>query len=110
MDAGLVALGVLLIVGVIAAVTTTVPRTAAFPAVVDGVSVSAVRVAGPTPAVGSPAKFRDTTGAIVDAVVVEVAPTVVKARLGRAAPASAGQLLVPAGRERLFKVLAPGLG
>lgn len=109
-DAGLVALGVLLAVGAVAATTVTVPRTAAFPAVVDGVKVSAVRGAGPAPAVGSPAQFRDTTGATIDAVVVEVAQTEVIARVSQPAPPSAGQLLAPVGKERLFEVFVPRLG
>jgi hypothetical protein len=103
-------LGVLLAAGTVAAATVTVARTATFPAVVDGVTVSAVRNSGPTPTVGSPAQFRDSTGTMLDAIVVEVAPTEVIAQLGRPAPPSAGQLLVPAGSERLFEVLAPRLG
>lgn len=110
MDAGLVGLGVLLVVGGVAAASVTVPQTAAFPAVVVGTSVSAVRLPGPTPDVGAPAEFRDATGAVRDAVVVEVAPTTVSARLTQPGAAAAGQLLVQVGRKTLFEVLAPGLG
>lgn len=100
----------LLAAGAVAAATVTVARTAAFPAVVDGTTVSAVRDSRPAPAVGSPAQFRPGSQAAIDAVVVEVTPTEVIARLSTPAPLSAGQLVVPAGRERLFDVLAPRLG
>ncbi|MBU3748872.1 MAG: hypothetical protein FGM52_00175 [Mycobacterium sp.] len=107
LDAGLVGLGVLLAAGAVAAGTVTVARTAAYPAVVDGTTVSAVRGSGPTPAVGSPAQFRDTSAAEIGATVVSVSATEVVARLSRPASESAGQLLVPLGRERLLDLLAP---
>lgn len=110
LNAGLVALAGLLATGAVAAATVTVSRSAVFPAVVDGVTLTAVRGSGPAPVVGSPAHFRDSSGATVDAVVVAVAPSEVIARLTRPTPASAGQLLVPAGSQRLFEVLAPRLG
>ena len=109
LDAGLVGLGVLLAAGAVAAVTVTVARTAAYPAVVDGTTVSAVRGSGPAPAVGSPAQFRDTPADAIGATVIAVSATEVVARLGRPASASAGQLLVPLGRERLLDLLAPRL-
>lgn len=109
MDAGLVALAGLLVAGAVAAATVTVERTAAFPAVVDGPTVSAVLGSGQAPAVGSLAQFRDTTGT-TDAVVVAVTPTEVTARLSRPGSSAGGQLLVPAGSEPLFSLLIPRLG
>lgn len=109
MDAGLVALAVLLAAGAVAAATVTVGRTAAYPAVVDGTTASAVRGSDPAPAVGSPAQFRSRADT-ADAVVVDVTPTEVIARLNTAVPSTAGQLLVPAGSERLYQVLIPRLG
>lgn len=100
----------LLAAGGIAAARVTVTQTAAFPAVVHGTSVSAVRIPGPTPDIGTPAQFRDGTGAVLDAVVVDVAPTQVTARLTQPGTAAAGQLLVQVGRKTLFEVLTPGLG
>lgn len=110
MDAGLVVLAALLAAGAVAAATVTVGRTAAYPAVVDGTTASAVRGADPAPEVGSPAQFRGAAAAPVDAVVVNVTPTEVIARLNTAVPSTAGQLLVPAGSERLYQVLIPRLG
>ncbi len=110
-DAGLIGLGVLLIAGAVAASTVSVTRTAALPAVVDGVTVSAVRGPEPAPVVGSATQFRDNPDApAIDAVVVEVSPTELIARLSRPAAVPAGQLLVPLGRERLLDLLAPRLG
>lgn len=109
-DAGLVILGVLLVLGVVAAANVTVARTAAFPAVSDGLRVSAVRDAAPAPLVGSPARFHDLAGTDVDAVVVEVDPTEVIAELSRPTAPSAGQLLVAVGPGRLVDLLAPRPG
>lgn len=109
-DPGLIALGVLLAAGVVAGALVTVEQTVAFPAIAHDVSVSAVRDSGPAPNVGSAAQFRDTTGSVIDAVVVGVAPTEVMAELSRPAPPSAGQLLIPMGRQRLVSVLVPRLG
>lgn len=109
MDAGLVALAGFLVAGAVAGATVTVARNTSFPAVADGATVSAVRGHGPAPAVGSPAQFRATTGT-TDAVVVEVTPTEVMARLSTPVAPSGGQLLVPAGRESLLSLLVPRLG
>jgi hypothetical protein len=51
--------------------------------------------------------FRDGTGSTVDAVIVEVTATDVTAQLAQPAPASTGQLLVPAERQRLIDVFLP---
>lgn len=108
-DAGLVALGVLLAAGAVAAATVTVARTDALPAVVQGTSVTAVRSGDTPPAPGTAVQYRDATGTTLDAVVVEVTPTEVLAELRRPGPASAGELVVPAGRERLISALMPRL-
>jgi hypothetical protein len=108
-DAGLVALGVLLAAGAVAASTVTVERTTALPAVVQGTSVTAVR-GEVAPAPGTAAQYRDASGDIVDVVVVEVTATEVVAQLGQPGPPSAGELLLPAGRQRLISVLLPRLG
>jgi hypothetical protein len=109
-DAGLIALGVLLAGGAVAAGTITVARTAALPAIVQGNSVTAVRSAGMTPAPGTVVQFRDASGATLDAVIVGVNATEVQAELARSGPAEAGELIVPAGRQRLISVLLPSLG
>jgi hypothetical protein len=107
-DAGLVVLGVLLAAGLFAAGTMTIARTQALPAVVQGTSVTAARgVASPAP--GSVVQYRDASGITVGATVVEVTETEVTARLDRPSPASTGQLLVPADRQRLITVLLPRL-
>jgi hypothetical protein len=108
-DVGLVALGVLLVSGAVAAGTMTIARSEALPAVVQGNSVTAVLAdaAGPTP--GTAVQFRDDSGATFDAVVVDVSATEVTAQLEQPAPASAGKLLVPAGRQRLISLLLPRL-
>lgn len=108
-DAGLVALGVLLAAGAVVASTVTVARTAALPAVVDGTSVTAVR-GEVAPAPGTAAQYRDASGDTLDAVVVEVTATEVVAKLDQPGSASAGELLLPAGRQRLISVLLPRLG
>lgn len=108
-DAGLVALGVLLAAGAVAASTVTVARTAALPAVVDGTSVTAVR-GDVAPAPGTAAQYRDASGTTLDVVVVGVTRTEVVARLDQPGPASAGELLLPVGRQRLISVLLPRLG
>lgn len=108
-DAGLVALGVLLAAGAVAASTVTVARTEALPAVVQGTSVTAPRGAN-APAPGTTAQYRDSSGTTLDAVVVDVTATEVVARLARPGPASAGELLIPVGRQRLIGVLLPRLG
>ena len=107
-DAGLVVLGVLLTVGVIAAGTTTIERTQALPAVVQGTSVTAAR-GDASPAPGSVVQYRDASGITLGAKVVEVTETEVTARLDQPGPASTGQLLVPADRQRLITVLLPRL-
>jgi hypothetical protein len=107
-DAGLVALGVLLTTGVVAAGAMTIARTQALPALVQGTSVTAAR-GDASPALGSAAQYRDASGVTLDATVVEVTETEVTARLDRPGPASTGQLLVPADRQRLLSVLLPRL-
>jgi hypothetical protein len=107
-DAGLVALGVLLTGGVVAAGTMTIERTRALPAVVQGKSVTAARGEA-SPAPGSVVQYRDASGITLGATVVEVTATEVTAQLDRPGPASTGQLLVPADRERLITVLLPRL-
>jgi hypothetical protein len=108
-DAMLVALGILLTAGVVAAGTMTIARSEALPAVVQGNSVTAVLVdaTGPTP--GTAVQFRDESGATFDAVVVDVSATEVTAQLAQSGPASAGKLLVPAARQRLISLLLPRL-
>jgi hypothetical protein len=108
-DGGLVVLGVLLAAGAVAGTTMTIARTAALPAVVEGMTVTAVSTREVAPASGTPVQFRDASGALLGAVVVDVTPTEVIAQLGRPGPAGAGQLLVPAGRQRLIDVLLPRL-
>jgi hypothetical protein len=107
-DSGLVALGVLLTVGVVAAGTMTIARTQALPAVVQGTSVTAARGEA-SPATGSVVQYRDASGITLGATVVEVTETEVTARLDQPAAASTGQLLVPADRQRLITVLLPRL-
>jgi hypothetical protein len=107
-DAGLVALGVLLTVGAVAAGTMTIARTQALPAVVQGTSVTAARGEA-SPAPGSVVQYRDASGTTLSATVVEVTETEVMARLDQPGPASTGQLLVPADRQRLITVLLPRL-
>jgi hypothetical protein len=107
-DAGLVALGVLLTVGVIAAGTMTIARTQALPAVVQGATVTAARGEA-SPAPGSVVQYRDASGTTLGATVVELTETEVMARLNQPGPASTGQLLVPADRQRLITVLLPRL-
>ncbi|MDT5257329.1 MAG: hypothetical protein QOD10_2409 [Mycobacterium sp.] len=107
-DAGLVALGVLLAAGVVAAGTLTIARTQALPAVVQGTSVTAARGEA-SPAPGSVVQYRDASGVTRGATVVEVTETEVTARLDQPGPASTGQLLVPGDRERLITVLLPRL-
>jgi hypothetical protein len=110
-DAGLLVLGGLLAAGTVAAATITVPRTETLSAMVQGESVTAARTAtAPVPAPGSAVQYRDaTTGTTSDAVVVDVTATEVIARLERPGPASAGQLLIPAGRQRLISLMLPRL-
>lgn len=108
--AALVGLAVAVAAGVVAAITVTVPQTAAFPAVANGTAVSAVRGSEPAPVVGSPAQFRTATAGAIDAVVVGVTATEVTAQLSSPVPPSAGRLTVPAGREPLIALLAPQVG
>ncbi|MBP1819137.1 hypothetical protein [Mycobacterium sp. OAE908] len=111
-DAGLAALGVLLVAGAVVAGTVTVARSESLPAAVQGNSVIAVLPAvnrGPAPAQGSAVQFRTPSGATYDAVVVDVGATEVVAQLKQPGPESTGQLLVPTGRQRLITVLLPRL-
>jgi hypothetical protein len=109
-DAGLVALGVLLAAGTVASATVTVARTAALPAVAEGTSVTAVRTGGMAPDPGTSVTFRKASGTTGNAVVVRVTATEVIAQLGRPGPASTGELLFPTGRQRLIETLLPRLG
>ena len=93
--------------GAVAAATITVEQTAALPAVVQGATVTADRAGGPAPAPGPTVAFRDGTGSRVDAVIVEVTATDVTAQLAQPAPASAGELLVPAEPQRLMNLFLP---
>jgi hypothetical protein len=108
-DAGLVALGVLLAGGVAAAGTMTIARSEALPAVVQNNSVTAVLADAAAPAPGTAVQFRDESGTTFDAVVVNVSATEVTAQLTQPAPAAAGKLLVPAGRQRVISLLLPRL-
>jgi Mrp family chromosome partitioning ATPase len=108
-DAGLVALGILLAVGVIAAGAMTTARSEALPAAVQGTSVSAVLVNAPPPSPGTPVVFRDTSGTEVDGVIVDASPVEALAELQQPSPASSGTLVVPAGRQRLISLLLPKL-
>ena len=107
-DAALVGLGVLLAAGAVAAGTMTVARSETLPAIVQDMTVTAVR-SGTAPDPGTAVQFRDAYGATVDAVVVDVTDTEVIARLTQPEPASAGQLMIPTGRQRLIDVLLPRL-
>jgi hypothetical protein len=109
LDAGLATLVVLLIGGAVALGTITVEQTATMPAVVQGTSLTADRAAGPPPppAPGAAVQFRHAFGLPVDAVIVDVTATEVTARLQEPTPASAGELVVPAERQRLIDVFLP---
>jgi hypothetical protein len=108
-DAGLIALGVLLAAGAVAVGTVSIAQTEALPAVTQGMSVTAIRGGGTPPAQGTAAQFRDASGTTQGAVVVEVTATEVRAQLERPVSASAGELVVPKGRQRLISVLLPRL-
>lgn len=108
-DAGLVALGVLLAAGAVAAGTVSIARTEALPAVTQGMSVTAMRGGGTPPARGTAAQFRDASGATQGAVVVEVTATEVRAQLERPVSEPAGELVLPNARQRLISVLLPRL-
>ncbi|WP_006246745.1 hypothetical protein [Mycolicibacterium tusciae] len=109
LDAGLATLVVALIGGAVAAGTITVEQTATMPAVVQGTTLTADRAAGPPPppAPGAAVQFRHAFGLPVDAVIVDVTGTEVTARLQEPTPASAGELVVPAERQRLIDVFLP---
>jgi hypothetical protein len=106
-DTGLVALASLLAVGAVAAATITVEQTEILPAVVQGMTVTADRADGRTPALGTVVQFRDASGTTYGAVIVDVATTEVTARLEQPGQPSAGELLIPAERQRLLNVLLP---
>jgi len=108
-NAGLAVLGALVVAGAVAADTLTVAENDALPAVAQGTSVTATVTGGPAPSPGTVVQYRDASGTTVGGVIVEVTPTEVTARLDRAGPAPAGELLVPAGRQRLINVLLPRL-
>ncbi|MGZ8818486.1 MAG: hypothetical protein ACXWZR_14020 [Mycobacterium sp.] len=107
LDAGLVALAVLLITGAVAAGTITVEQTATLPAVVQGTNLTADRADGSSPVQGAAAQFRDASGSRVDAVIVDVTATEVTAQLQRPVPVAAGELVIPAERQRLIDVFLP---
>jgi hypothetical protein len=108
-DAGLVALGALLAAGAVAAGTVTIAQTEALPAVTQGMSVTAIRDGGTPPAQGTAAQFRDASGTTRGAVVVQVTATEVRAQLATPVSAWPGELVVLNGRQRLIRVLLPGL-
>jgi hypothetical protein len=108
-DAVLAALAVLLVAGAVAASTVTVARSQALPAVAQGNSVVAVLSDATGPAPGTAVQFRDTSGATVGGVVVDVSTTEVTAQLDHPGPQSSGKLLVPAGRQRVVSLLLPRL-
>jgi len=108
-DAGLAALGVLLVAGAVVAGTVTVARSESLSAAVQGNSVIAVLAGVAAPATGTAVQFRAPSGATYDAVVVDVSATEVVAQLKQPGPESTGQLLVPTGRQRLITVLLPRL-
>lgn len=105
---GLAGLAGLLAAGIVSATTLTVARTASLPAVAMETAVTAVP-SEDTPPVGAMAHFRDTSGATVDAVITESSATQVRARIPWRIPGTAGQLLVPDGRQRVISVLLPRL-
>lgn len=109
LDAGVAALTVLLMAGAVALGTITVEQTTTLPAVVQGTTLTADRAAGPPPppSPGSAVQFRHAFGSTVDAVVVDVTTTEVTARLQERTPATAGELVVPAERQRLIDVFLP---
>jgi hypothetical protein len=109
-DAGLLCLGVWCAAGAVAAATVTIERTAALPATVEGAVVTAVRSGDSVPLQGATVQYRVTSGTTVDAVVVGVTDTEVKARVTPLGAVSAGELVFPAGRQRLISVLIPSLG
>jgi len=78
--------------------------------VAQGPSVTAVRGGGEPPAPGTAVQYRDASGATRDAVVIEVTTTEVIAHLMGTGPASAGELVIPAGRDTLLGVLLPRFG
>ena len=106
-DTGLVALGVLLAAGAVAAGQVGIAQTEALPAVTQGITVTAIRGGGTPPAQGTAAQFRDASGTTQGAVVIEVTATEVRARLDRPVWAPAGELVVPTGRQPLISVLLP---
>jgi hypothetical protein len=108
-DAVLVALGVLLATGVVAASTMSIARSEALPAVAQGNSVVAVLSDAAGPAPGTAVQFRDTSGGTFDGVVVDVSTTEVTAQLEQPGPQSSGKLLVPAGRQQVISLLLPRL-
>jgi hypothetical protein len=109
LDAGLAALIVLLMAGAVTVGTVTVEQTATLPAIVQGTTLTADRAAGPPPppSPGAAVQFRHAFGLPVDAVVVDVTATEVTARLQEPTPATAGELVVPAERQRLIDVFLP---
>lgn len=109
MDGGLWTLGVLLVVGAVAAATGTVARTESLPAVAEGTAVTAPRAGQAAPALGETAQFRDSSGAARSAVIIEVSATEVRAALPRPVHVAVtpGVLDVPVGRQQLINVLLP---
>ena len=107
-DAALVGLGVLVAAGAVATSTLTVEQTLTLPAAADGAVVIAVR-GDATPEHGARGEYRDAEGATVAAVVVDVTATEVTARLAESGPDTSGDLLIPAGRQRLVGILLAGL-
>jgi len=109
-DAGLTALLALFAVGAVAGATVTIERTAALPAVAQGRTVTAVAGDQAVPPPGEVVQFRDASGATYDAVIVGVTGSEVTAEVARAGPVASGDLLIPAGRQRLIGMMLPRLG
>jgi len=109
-DAGLLALVVLFAVGAVAGATVTIERTAALPAVAQGTVVTAVRGNQVVPPPGDTVQYRDASGTTFDAVVIAVTDSEVTARVTPSGTVSSGELLVPAGRQRLIGMMLPRLG
>ncbi|MBO0679151.1 hypothetical protein JRC04_16930 [Mycolicibacterium sp. S2-37] len=109
-DVGLLALCVLFAVGAVVGATVTIEQTAALPAVANGAVVTAVRDDHPVPPPGDTVQFRDSAGDTRDAVIVAVTGSEVVAEVAPSGTVSSGELLLPAGRQRLIGMMLPRLG
>jgi hypothetical protein len=106
---GLAVMGVLVFAGVVVASTVTIANTQALPALAHGRSVIAARTDAQPPDPGTTVQFRDASGTTFDAVVVEVSESQIMAELDRPVAAPAGDLVIPAPRQRLIAMLLPRL-